>query len=95
MTSTLPEAFLLHGYAVNLGGVSALSMLRTALTKTLRQKNNFLAVTHFCGRNQDPEGRCYGGAAMMKGFVSQLILYRPFNTNGIQYDVDLVAADGG
>ncbi|KAF3009697.1 hypothetical protein E8E13_008651 [Curvularia kusanoi] len=95
ITSTGPKALLVHGHGTTLGGVSALSMLSTILTRTLRQRQNFLAITHFCGIHEDEDEPYHGGVAMMRSFVSQLLCQQKFNTNGIQYSVDLAAAKLG
>lgn len=77
--------------------MSALSALCTILPTLVQQRDSRLAVTHFCGRDEDTEGlgQYYGGAAMMRSFIRELLRHRPSNTNGIQCSVDLAAAHRG
>lgn len=95
MTSTRPVTLLLHGVGVNLGGVSAFSMLSTVLTHTLRQREGFVALTHFCGLHADEDEPYYGGTALLRSFIAQLLCQQPFDTDSIQNAVDLAGAERG
>ncbi len=95
MTSPGPSSLLVHGHCMSVGGTSALSLLCSTLTQTLRQRNNFLALTHFCGLHEDVDGQYCGGTALLQSLIAQLLCQQPFDTTGIQYNVDLASAEQG
>ncbi|KAH6639085.1 hypothetical protein C7974DRAFT_387829 [Boeremia exigua] len=95
MISPEPAALLLHGHCVSVGGATALSILCSTLTGALRQKPGFLALTHFCGLHEEVEGQYYGGVALLRSFIAQLLCQQPFDTRDIQYSVDLASAEQG
>ncbi|KAJ8114484.1 hypothetical protein OPT61_g3642 [Boeremia exigua] len=95
MTSPGPSTLLVHGHCVSVGGTTALSLLCSTLTKALRQRSNFLALAYFCGLHEDMDERYYGGVALLQSLIAQLLCQQPFDTRGIQHDVDLAGAEQG
>jgi hypothetical protein len=95
MVSPRPATLLMHGDCASLGGVSALSLLCSTLTQALRRRSNFLSLSFFCGLHDEEDGQYYGGAAVLRSFIAQLLCQQPFDTRNIQHYVNIAGAERG
>jgi hypothetical protein len=95
LVSPYPTWLLLHGPCTSLSGMTGMSAFCSTLTRTLRERQNFLSLAFFCGMHTSERQGVHGGSAMLRSLAAQLLCQQRFDTANLHRMVDLAGVQRG